>query len=104
MKKYFLVIFAISAFGLVSNSFSLTYEDIKKYVEEKYFNPMAKDVGGVLSGGYYHYAKNLGFPGFDIGIRVPVKNISDDNVVLKSTDSTKQNTIIPLPIIQAEIG
>jgi len=102
LKKYSFLFLVLLTSLSVRDGFCLSYEDIKKYAEEKYLDPMAKDVGGVLGGGYYHYAKNLGLPGFDIGIRVPVKNISDDDIVLKSTDS--KNTIILLPLVQVEIG
>jgi hypothetical protein len=59
-----------------------------------------KDLGALLGGGTYHQGKTLGFPGFDIGIKVPTKKISDDNTIVKSADISN----IPLPIAQAEIG
>jgi len=59
-----------------------------------------KDLGALLGGGTYHNGKSLGFPGFDIGIHVPMKKISDDNNIVKSADVDS----VALPIVQVEIG
>ncbi len=88
--------------GFLVNVFCLDYKNITKYAEEKYLDPLTKDIGSILSGGYYHCAENLGIPGFDIGIRFPLKNINENNTIIKSEDN-KVN-VIGVPIVQAEVG
>ncbi|MBU2567734.1 MAG: hypothetical protein KJ967_03035 [Elusimicrobia bacterium] len=90
--------------GVTATSSALTVEELlkemKNYAENKYLNPLAKDLGGALGSGVYHSGKNLGFPGFDVGVRMSLKNTSKDNIVIQSTAIP----VIPLALIQAEIG
>lgn len=60
----------------------------------------AKDLGSLMGGGSFHQGKSLGFPGFDVGVHVPIKSTSDDNKIVKAA---KVDTIL-LPVAQAELG
>jgi opacity protein-like surface antigen len=69
-------------------------------IAQKALDNLATDLGALLGGGSYHGGKSLGFPGFDIGIQVPTKKVSDDNGIVKSADVSS----IALPMAQVEIG
>jgi opacity protein-like surface antigen len=69
-------------------------------VAQKALDNLATDMGALLGGGSYHNGKSLGLPGFDIGIHVPSKKVSDDNAIVKSADVSS----ILLPMAQVEIG
>ena len=69
-------------------------------VAQKALDNLATDMGALLGGGSYHEGKSLGFPGFDIGVQVPTKKISDDNAIVKSADVSS----VALPLLQVEIG
>ena len=60
----------------------------------------AKDIGALLGGGTYNDGKSLGFPGFNIGVHVPTKQVSDDDSIVKSANVSS----IMLPMAQVEIG
>ncbi len=60
----------------------------------------AKDLGALLGGGTYNDGKSLGFPGFNIGIHVPTKQINNDDTIVKSAGISS----VALPIVQVEIG
>lgn len=69
-------------------------------VAQKSLDNLATDLGALLGGGTYHDGKSLGIPGFDIGIHVPTKKVSDDNVIVKESDVSS----VALPMAQLEIG
>ncbi|MCX5781519.1 MAG: hypothetical protein NT145_02270 [Elusimicrobia bacterium] len=69
-------------------------------IAQKNLDNLAKDLGPVLGGGSFRSAKNLGLPGFDIGIRVPVRNVINEDAIVKAAGIDS----IPLPMLQAEIG
>jgi opacity protein-like surface antigen len=78
------------------------WSDAQQYLQtnaNQYCGAFAKELGPVLGGGMTHSGKTLGFPGFDVGIRMPIKNIGND-FVFKSSDVT----MLGLPMVQAEIG
>jgi len=98
-----LSIFVFTSVPLLANDpFSSFNDEISAggSVAQNALNNLAKDLGALLGGGSYHEGKSLGFPGFDIGIQVPTKSVSnDDSIVQKAGVSS-----IALPIVQAEIG
>ncbi|MCB4791111.1 MAG: hypothetical protein LHV68_04405 [Elusimicrobia bacterium] len=59
----------------------------------------AKDLGALMGGGTYHQGKSLGLPGFDVGLRIPVVKVKDEDTIIKSSLDS-----VALPILQAEIG
>jgi hypothetical protein len=60
----------------------------------------ASDLGAVMVAGSYHSGKSLGFPGIDVGIHAPMKNVSDKDGIVKATGLS----YIGLPALQVEIG
>lgn len=60
----------------------------------------AKDLGAVMNGGSFHHGKNLGLPGFDIGVHVAAANVDDKDSIVKSADLN----YIAYPSFQAEVG
>lgn len=75
------------------------YKDFKSYLENKFLNPFTKDLGGVIGGGSFHQGSVLGFPGFDIGVHIPVKKVSGDNIIVSTVTQ-----YLALPWVQVEIG
>ena len=73
---------------------------VLKDVAQKNLDNFAKDVGALLGSGAAHQGKALGLPGFDVGIHVPGKKISDDDTIVKAAGLDT----VYLPVIQAEIG
>jgi opacity protein-like surface antigen len=69
-------------------------------VVQKGLDSMATDMGALLGGGSYHSGQSLGFPGIDIGIHMPTKNVSSDDTIVKSAGASS----IMLPMVQVEIG
>jgi hypothetical protein len=69
-------------------------------VAQKNIDNLTKDLGVMMGGVSYHEGKSLGFPGFDVGIHVPVKQVNSDNTILKEAGV---DTVF-LPMLQAEIG
>jgi hypothetical protein len=100
MKKTISVMFSAVAVCVVSAGalFAVDYTTITNATQAS-LDIMAKDIGAVMGAGQYHNAKNLGFPGFDVGVRIPVKNLTDGNNL-----KTSEISIISLPAVQIEIG
>ena len=100
MKKTISVLLsaAVVSVSCAAALFAVDYTAITNATQTS-LDIMAKDIGAVMGAGQFHNGKNLGFPGFDIGVRVPVKNLNDGNVL-----KTKDATIISLPAVQVELG
>ena len=100
-KINLLVVVSLLCFSFVPVKADM-WGDVQQYLTTQansYCSSLAKEVGPVIAGGVFHQGKSLGVPGFDVGIRMPIKNLAND-FVFKSTDVTA----IGLPIIQAELG
>lgn len=66
---------------------------------QKQLDIFAKDVGSLLAGGSFHQA-NVGFPGVDVAVRVPIKTTSSDNAIVKAA----KVDYIAMPVAQVEVG
>ncbi|MCX5777883.1 MAG: hypothetical protein NTU66_01475 [Elusimicrobia bacterium] len=91
-----------------SNSFGANpFDEFKNQISgvataiaQKNLDNLAKDMGALISGGSFHQAKVLGFPGLDIGIQAPIVTVNKDNAIVKAAGIDT----VPLPLIQVEIG
>ncbi len=112
MSRIFLswmLIFWISLFSprIVFAQFGDFYDKFQDYVGgqvgDKYLKPFAKDLGGLIGGGSFHTGKSCGFPGFDIGIHLPLvsKPSEEDEILIKGLGGDK---VYGLPWVQGEIG
>ncbi len=82
------------------DTFTGNITGVSAELAQKRLDNFAKDLGVMMAGGQFHQGKTLGFPGFDIGVRTPVKKAGGDNDIARSADV---NTLI-FPALQAEIG
>ncbi|MBN1822813.1 MAG: hypothetical protein JW803_00680 [Endomicrobiales bacterium] len=69
-------------------------------IAQEALDNLSKDLGMLMGGGAVHQGANLGVPGLDIGIHVPMKSVKDENTIVKAADVDN----ILLPILQAEVG
>lgn len=87
---------------------SLSFDQLKTYLEDTYLKPMAKDIGSVLAGNMFHSGRNLGFPGFDVGFAMALSTKPNkDNKILREGFGSQNNpkdVMFGLPFIQASIG
>ncbi|OGS21351.1 MAG: hypothetical protein A2252_08915 [Elusimicrobia bacterium RIFOXYA2_FULL_39_19] len=104
MKKSYLAALTVALFSV--QGLALDYNNIINYAndtdaqKEATFNALAKDMGAVLGGGFYHSGKSLGVVGFDAGGRISIQKISDDNKLFKDNNTD----MIALPWVQLEKG
>lgn len=75
------------------------FDKFRSFLEGRFLDPLAKDLGSVMAGGSFHQGSALGVPGFDVGVHLPIKKASSENVLVSSAA-----TNIALPWVQAEIG
>lgn len=77
------------------------FSDFKNVADRRYLEPLARDLGGLLGSGVTHSGRPLGFPGFDVGLKVGgMLKIDKDDAILDAADVDK----FGMPWIQAEIG
>ena len=106
MKKILFVVTVCVMFASVARGANLFDEftnnvtKVTADVAQRNMDNFAKDLGVLMAGGQFHQGKALGFPGFDVGIKTPVKKIGNDNVIAKAAGV---NTLV-FPALQAEIG
>lgn len=108
MKRIFSAV-AICCF-IFSYGFSATldFDELKTYLEDKYVEPLAKDIGSVLAGGMFHSGRTLGFPGFDVGVGIVTSmKPNKDNKILRESFGTLDNPddkMFGLPFLQVSVG
>jgi len=105
MKKLMLMV--ILMFFVAGRGFSASFFDEftsnltgATSLIQKNLDSFAADLGAVIGGAACHQGKALGFPGFDVGIHISGKSVSDDNKIVKAAGLDA----IALPMLQAEIG
>ncbi len=100
MKKF--IVLSMSFCVFASSGFGANFYDnfAAGATNQSNLDNLAKDLGSALGGGAFRSGRNLGFPGFDISVRVPVVSVnSNDSIV-----STAGINSIPFPLLQVEIG
>jgi hypothetical protein len=107
MKKVLIFVALFTIFAKTGICASNPFDEFKNKitgvtaeVAKKNLDNLAKDLGPLLGGGSFHRGKVLGIPGFDVGLHVPYRPISDDNVIVKGAGLDN----VLLPVVQAEIG
>jgi len=84
---------AISAFA--------GFSDFDNNVNKADLEPFARDIGGMLGANAAHSGRSLGFPGFDVGVKMGgMVKIDRDDGILKAADLKS----FGMPWIQAELG
>jgi len=99
MKKLIVLSITFCIFSancLASNPF----DNFAANISQSNLDNLAKDLGSVLGGGSFRSGKNLGFPGFDISVRVPYITVNNNDYIVKSAGISN----IPFPLLQVEIG
>ncbi|PCI39389.1 MAG: hypothetical protein COB53_03345 [Elusimicrobia bacterium] len=77
------------------------FAGFQQFVDRPSLKPFARDLGGLLGAATFHNGRNLGFSGFDVGIRGAYRFSSEaGNRVLRD----KGVKAYGLPWVQAEIG
>lgn len=93
--------FASVLLAFVGASAWAGFSDFKNVADSAALEPFARDIGGMLGAASTHSGRSLGFPGFDVGVRMGgMLSLDKDDTILKAAD-LKQ---FGMPWIQAEIG
>ena len=89
MKKL-LIIQAIIAFVSVMAFAENPFDEFKNQITgptdivQAKLDNLSQDIGFLLGGGAFHQGKALGFPGFDVGVRMVAKNTNkDDSIIMR---------------------
>ncbi|MEF3279753.1 MAG: hypothetical protein K6357_02140 [Elusimicrobiota bacterium] len=95
-------IFLLTIFLLIGKGYSAPfYDDFRDNFLKDYLEPFVKDFGGVLGANDFNTARNLGFPGFDVGFDFAIqKEPSSDNRILKKSDVKS----FGMPLVHASVG
>ena len=106
MKKslIYAVLFSMCLAPVVASAASFNFNDqltnpSVALVQDRLDN-FADDLGAVMVAGSYHSGKTLGFPGLDVGIHLPLLNVSDKDSIVKASGLS----YFGFPVLQLEIG
>lgn len=84
------------------------FDALTSYLEKKYVESLAKDMGSILAGNMFHSGINLGFPGFDIGVGITAASKpTGSNKILRDSFGSINNpddVLFGLPFLYASIG
>lgn len=98
---YKLLLCCVISCCLFSNVFGGGLDDIVGFVQSgSPADAFAKDFGCMMAGGAFHQGSNLGLPGFDVGIHMPMKKPNTDNLI--ATNAGLE--MMALPWVQLEMG
>ncbi|HBA59682.1 MAG TPA: hypothetical protein DCZ92_02435 [Elusimicrobia bacterium] len=101
-------VFAVSAKADPFADFN-TYVGASKVQAEARLAPFVEDLGGVIGGNDFNSGRNIGFPGFDVGIAATVQaKPNDNNSILNDSDVNAfgvplVRASVALPVIDADL-
>jgi len=100
MYKLFICLIVVLCLG--SNVFAAGLDDLVTVVAQyrTSADAFAKDFGCMMAGGAFHQGSNLGLPGFDVGVHMPMKKPNVDNLIVTNAGLET----MALPWAQLEIG
>lgn len=84
------------------------FNALTNYLEKKYVESLAKDMGSIIAGNMFHSGISLGFPGFDVGVGITAATKpTNSNRILRDSFGSINNPddiLFGLPFLYASIG
>ncbi|MBI4387019.1 MAG: hypothetical protein HY551_06525 [Elusimicrobia bacterium] len=99
--RFFFFLFLSFLFQFSPAGASDQFGGFRDYVDGPSLKPFTRDLGGVLGSATFHSGRNLGFPGFDVGVHGGMQFRPDKNNKALRDAGVRA---FGLPWVQAEIG
>ncbi|MFC1679926.1 hypothetical protein ACFL2T_06930 [Elusimicrobiota bacterium] len=101
MKKTCILLLILLLVSAIPVAASDQFSGFKEFADGESLKPFARDLGSVLGAATFHNGRNLGFSGFDVGVRGGLQlRPSAGNKILRD----RGVKTFGLPWVQAEIG